>query len=653
MRSPWISSIFRPGREAVPLHRARGGLARLLLTVLLPLVLGPLLTVALLLYRQAQADLTHQVLAQLTALSSLKEKQIDDWAFNRQADMNNLAKTPDVLAAVQAFILVEDPLQGEAQGQAGMRAAGQALQSRFDAYLRDTNNAEYFALLVARADTGEVVLASTSGQKMLGQKFLDEAYFRTARGAALVAPARYDPRLNAREVTIVAAAPLQDPKQGTIAVLMGIIPDDRLLDIIAPTPGLGSTGRAYVITGDGYELGINVTPDQPKPFSVGIESAVVRHENGAGQYTNQAQQRVVGTYRWLIRHEIALLVEQNVSEAYAPLTRAGVIFAIILVLAVVVSVFGVLTFTRFLTRPIQELTDRAVRMAGGDLTARVTIYRADEIGLLAQTFNSMVDQLRDLYEGLEAKVEARTRQLQAAAEVGRAATSILNIELLLTRALELIRERFGYYHASIFLLDDEGKYAFLRESTGEIGALLKARGHRLAVGSNSIIGWVTANRRPRVASDVGKDPVHFKNELLPDTRSEAAIPLLVGDRLIGALDVQSRASNAFTPADLEVLQILADQLAVAIENGRLFSRQQRLTQFEQFIAEFTAKIHRASNLDAIVETAAIELGRAFGAHKAVVRLAGAPPVGAQSAPDREASPRDNGQNTPPNGGDQH
>jgi len=190
MRSPWISSIFRPGRETVPLHRARGGLARLLLIVLLPLVLGPLLTVALLLYRQAQADITHQVLAQLTALSSLKEKQIDDWAFNRQADMNNLVKTPDVLAAAQAFVLVEDPLQGEAQGQAGMRAAGQALQSRFDAYLRDTNNAEYFALLLARADTGEVVLASTSGQKMLGQKFLNEVYFRTARGAALVAPAR-------------------------------------------------------------------------------------------------------------------------------------------------------------------------------------------------------------------------------------------------------------------------------------------------------------------------------------------------------------------------------------------------------------------------------------------------------------------------------
>jgi len=636
MRSPWLSSIFGRGRATIRLESARGGLARSLLLVLLPLVLGPLITVSLLLYREAQSGITGQVLAQLTALSDLKEKQIDDWAFNRQADMNNLAKAPDVLAAAQAFVL-------EAQGPAGMRPAGLALQARFDAYLRDTNNADYVALLLARADTGEVVLASTSGQGMLEQKFIDEQYFRTARTTALVAPARYNPRLNRNEVTIVAAAPIQDPQQGTIAVVMGLIPDDRLLDIVAPTSGLGSTGRAYVITGDGYELGVNVTPDQPKPSSTGIDNALIRHEKGIQQYTNQDQQRVVGAYKWLIRHEIALLVEQNISEAYGPLARAGLIFAVIMILAVVISIVGVLIFTRFLAQPVQELTDRALRMAGGDLNTRVSIQRADEIGLLAQAFNSMMDQLRDLYEGLEAKVEARTRQLQAAAEVGRAATSILNMELLLARALELIRERFGYYHASIFLLDEAGTYAVLRESTGEVGALLKARGHRLAVGSNSIIGWVTANRRPRIASEVGKDPVHFKNELLPDTRSEAALPLLIGDRILGALDVQSRDANAFNQADIEVLQILADQLAVAIENGRLFTRQQRIAQFEQLVAGITTKIHQSPSFDAVIETAATELGRALGAHKAVVRLTLA------KAPQPDGDPRPTNGEGPPSG----
>jgi GAF domain-containing protein len=119
---------------------------------------------------------------------------------------------------------------------------------------------------------------------------------------------------------------------------------------------------------------------------------------------------------------------------------------------------------------------------------------------------------------------------------------------------------------------------------------------------------------------VGKDPFHFKNELLPDTRAEAALPLRLGDRVIGALDVQSRQSEAFKPSDLEVLQILTDQLAVAIENGRLFGRQQRLAQIEQLLFEFAGKIHQSPNFDTILENAALELGRVFGASKAVVRL---------------------------------
>jgi len=613
MRSPWTSNIFQNNREPVRADRARGGLARYLLIVLLPLVLGPLLTVALLLYRQAQSDLTTQVIAQLTSLSTLKENQIDDWATNRRAEMSFLASAPDVTIAAQTFFLGQS-------GTVEWTTARDALQARLNSYLSDQNNANYTVLMLASAETGEVILASDTGQTIIGQSFLDEQYFRTVRGATtILAPPKYDPRLNTTAIVIISAAAIRDPQRGPIGVLMGLIPADRLLDIVQPT-GLGATGRSFVVTGDGFILGNPVTPGQPRDASEGIIRALVKHEDGNAQYTSENGQKVVGVYNWLDRLTLALLVEQNVSEAYAPLTRAGTIFLDIMAAAAVVSVVGVFIFTRRLTGPIQELTDSALRMASGDLNAQTFLRRNDEIGLLAQAFNSMTTQLRDLYSGLEAKVEDRTRQLAAAAEVGRAATSILDIDELMARALELIRERFGYYHASIFLLDDAGEFAVLRESTGEVGKLLKARGHRLAVGSNSLIGWVTANRQARVASDVGKDPFHFKNELLPDTRAEAALPLRLGDRVIGALDVQSRQSEAFKPSDLEVLQILTDQLAVAIENGRLFGRQQRLAQIEQLLFEFAGKIHQSPNFDTILENAALELGRVFGASKAVVRL---------------------------------
>jgi GAF domain-containing protein len=131
---------------------------------------------------------------------------------------------------------------------------------------------------------------------------------------------------------------------------------------------------------------------------------------------------------------------------------------------------------------------------------------------------------------------------------------------------------------------------------------------------------VTANRKPRIALDVATDEVHFRNELLPDTRSEAALPLRVGERLIGALDVQSRSLNAFTQSDIDVLQILADQVAIGLENGRVFARQERAARLDQRVANLTARLHRTLSLDAILESAAAEVGEAFGAQKVVVRL---------------------------------
>jgi signal transduction histidine kinase/putative methionine-R-sulfoxide reductase with GAF domain/ActR/RegA family two-component response regulator len=189
-----------------------------------------------------------------------------------------------------------------------------------------------------------------------------------------------------------------------------------------------------------------------------------------------------------------------------------------------------------------------------------------------------ITRLEQQSAALEETVRRRTAQLTTAAEIGRAATGSLDPDELLARIVNLIRDRFGYYHASIFLLDEKGENAIVRESTGEVGRILKERRHTLAVGSQSVIGYVTAQRKPRVALDVGQDAVHFKNPLLPETRSELAIPLLAGDRLLGALDVQSTEPNAFTATDVSVLQTLADQLAVAINNAELFTSQKQLIE---------------------------------------------------------------------------
>ena len=191
----------------------------------------------------------------------------------------------------------------------------------------------------------------------------------------------------------------------------------------------------------------------------------------------------------------------------------------------------------------------------------------------------MTLQLRSLVGNLEQRVAERTRrlerrslQLQTAAEVARDITTIQDLDDLLNKAVNLVRGRFGFYHAGLFLIDDLGEYACLRAATGEAGRQLIERGHKLKVGEIGLVGYVTGTGQPRIALDVGADAVHFKNPLLPDTRSEMALPLKANDRVIGALDVQSTVGSAFDQEDIAILQILADQLAVAINNIRLVEK---------------------------------------------------------------------------------
>jgi len=202
-------------------------------------------------------------------------------------------------------------------------------------------------------------------------------------------------------------------------------------------------------------------------------------------------------------------------------------------------------------------------------------------GHSVQVSQEAVEELQKQRESLEETVRERTRdlqqrsiQLQVAAEVARDATTAHELDELLNQAVDLIRDRFGFYHAGIFLVDESGEYAILRAATGAAGRQMLEQGHRLKVGEVGIVGYVTDQGTARIALDVGTDAVHFANPLLPETRSEMALPLQLGERVIGALDVQSREASAFDEDDVAVLQTMADQLAVAIENVRLLHQMQ-------------------------------------------------------------------------------
>jgi GAF domain-containing protein len=163
--------------------------------------------------------------------------------------------------------------------------------------------------------------------------------------------------------------------------------------------------------------------------------------------------------------------------------------------------------------------------------------------------------------------------LRTTTEVGQIVNSSLDLNQVLSRATSLIKERFGYYHAQVFLLDSDRANAILVASTGEAGEKLLGRKHRLAVGSNSVIGQVTAKNEAVIARDNDPTNIRYRNELLPATRAELALPILDGEQVIGALDVQSADVNAFSDVEIQSLQVAANLIATAIRNARLYEQQ--------------------------------------------------------------------------------
>jgi GAF domain-containing protein len=208
-------------------------------------------------------------------------------------------------------------------------------------------------------------------------------------------------------------------------------------------------------------------------------------------------------------------------------------------------------------------------------------------------------ELLNLRKTLEDRVTTRTEELQASAEVGRAAASILDTDQLLSQIVNLIVERFGLYYAAVFIVDEMGQTAVLQRATGEAGHILKERHHQLDVGGQSMVGQAIAKRQARIALDVGTEAVRFANPLLPDTRSEIALPLVVGDRVLGALDVQSVQAAAFDEASAAVLQSMADQVAVALSNAEQFNQTSAALQQAETLSKSIQALVGASDIQAV------------------------------------------------------
>ncbi|MCE9647578.1 MAG: GAF domain-containing protein [Chloroflexi bacterium] len=266
----------------------------------------------------------------------------------------------------------------------------------------------------------------------------------------------------------------------------------------------------------------------------------------------------------------------------AAIEGLAVILFALLIMAILISLW----VGQIITGPLIRLTRTAESITQGDFGARAKVETFDETGTLAYSFNSMAERLNDTLAGLEKRVFDRTQELQKAneginrraaqfesiASVARTISSTQTLDELLPQIAQTISDQFGFYHVGIFLLDTNREYAILTASNSEGGKIMLARNHRLRVGGTGIVGMVTNTGQPRIALDVGLDAAFFNNPDLPGTHSEVALPLRVGSEIIGALDVQSSETNAFTDEDVKILSTLADQVGIAIQNARSYQQ---------------------------------------------------------------------------------
>ncbi len=298
--------------------------------------------------------------------------------------------------------------------------------------------------------------------------------------------------------------------------------------------------------------------------------------------------------------------------AVGPLVLVGIMLYVLgyldglAVLVVVLGIVAGLIVAALLMRyaqnrivePLQQLADVVRDVNAGDSNRQVQMLRLgagglvdvryQEIGDLAQTFNDMATQLHNVRADLErrvttrtAELERRSLQLEAAARIAREATAIQDVDELLDVTVKLIAEQFGFYHTGLFLLDDSAEHAILRAASSEGGAQMIARGYRISVGSANPVGGATKQGVARVALNIADEEGLFDNPDLPDANSALALPLKARGQIIGALDVQSIALEAFGDEEVAVLQTLADQIAMAVSNVMLYQQAQESLEMIQ------------------------------------------------------------------------
>jgi len=535
-----------------------------------------------------------QVGERLESVAALKQSAIDGWIRTLEEDLVVASNTDCAFERITILLTL-------ANDHKHYDFYNQAIRKRFQGLVGQSPHMETLFLVDLEGKVALSTLVDEEGQDLSHERFFQQGL--AAPYTQLPFPgneASADVSQSVSDESVIVAIPIVGQQGRPLGVIATRARVDPLRDVLAEPTGLGNTGKAYLVNADHAVLAANGLPPVGSDSSTappvwvdapGIGQTLNDQASTSGLFRDYRGTMVLGTYRWLPKWDVVLSTEQDLLEGLLAVRGIIAVNAAIGVAAVALAVISALFVTRTIADPLAGLAKTATDIASGNLDGRASTARQDEIGTLARAFNSMTGQLQDSITNLEERVEERTRalqkanetleqravQLETSARLSRELTSILEIDDLLTQVVELIRDAFNYYHVHIFLLDQDGDRLVLRASTSPT----VPEHHCIGVTRSSINGKAIQRGEALLVNDVKSDASYLADQYLPDIESELVAPLRLGNQAIGTLDVQSADLDAFAEQDLLVIQSLGDQIAVAVENARLYDRSQELAVLEE------------------------------------------------------------------------
>ncbi len=528
--------------------------------ILFSLLVG-LLPVAILgtiTFLQARDALRQQVSDSASGVAEAVGRDLDRYLFERYGDLQ-------VMARAETIRNVEDTLEDKT-------AYLQTIKDTYGAY-------ESIMLLTGN---GRVV----GSTRPITGDFSDEEWFQQA--VALndtYTTSVYYSTLD-QQYVITIARPVYDLEDEFIGVIAANIDVDALINIVASVK-VGERGEITFVDREGRTI---LDVEVAHLFEDVSDSVAVQNGlqglSGSVIEVGHLSEEVISSYiplaglqGWIAITQLPLADLDVAVNALA--TR---VIALGLVTLVIIT-FLVVLLSQRLIEPIRQLTASARQLSAGQFDAPILLQSNNEFGQLADTFRSMAGELQGMVASLEARVNARTQDLTTTIEIGRLANNIYAEADLMPRLVEFIRSRFNLYYTQIYLLDEAERFALLRAGTGDAGQLLLARKHRLDLSQTSLVAQAVRTGQPVVVSDTAENPNHLPNPLLPETRSEIAVPLRVGPLTLGVLDLQANQPGTFTADNASVFEALAGQIAAVIRAAQAYSEAQAQTQRAQQVTE--------------------------------------------------------------------